>query len=143
MSKKSYGFWVGEMQIEYINEYKKENKLPSQSLALEQILEEHKLLKRKSREEELKLLANNLCEKLMKEIMKEFKGTKLGINNIDRNTQIMIEMLNGYYLKEMVGKIVTTTGETTEVARKSEALEIAEAEVKKRIHKAKIRKSYE
>ena len=75
--------------------------------------------------------------------MNEFKGTKLGINNIDRNTQIMIEMLNGYYLKQMVGKIVTTTGETTEVARKSEALEIAEAEVKKRIHKAKIRKSYE
>lgn len=143
MSKKSYGFWVGEMQIEYINEYKKENKLPSQSLALEQILEEHKLLKRKSREEELKLLANNLCEKLMKEIINEFKGSRLGINNIDRNTQIMIEMLNGYYLKEMVGKIVTTTGETTEVARKSEALEIAEAEVKTRIHKAKIRKSYE
>ncbi len=143
MSKKSYGFWVGEMQIEYINEYKKENKLPSQSLALEQILEEHKLLKRKSREEELKLLANNLCEKLMKEIINEFKGSRFGINNIDRNTQIMIEMLNGYYLKEMVGKIVTTTGETTEVARKSEALEIAEAEVKTRIHKAKIRKSYE
>ncbi|ELC8463989.1 hypothetical protein QYB71_003136 [Clostridium perfringens] len=143
MAKKKSGYTISDKAKDYIREFKMINKLPSQSQALEQILEEHKLLKRKSREEELKLLANNLCEKLMKEIMKEFKGTKLGINNIDRNTQIIIEMLNGYYLKEMVGKIVTTTGETTEVARKSEALEIAEAEVKTRIHKAKIRKSYE
>ncbi|WP_447410367.1 hypothetical protein [Clostridium perfringens] len=139
MSKNRYGFWFDEEQINYIKDYKNENKLASQNVALEKILEEHKFLKRKSREEELEILASSLCKK----IMNEFKGTKLGINNIDRNTQIMIEMLNGYYLKEMVGKIVTTTGETTEVARKSEALEIAEAEVKKRIHKAKIRKSYE
>ena len=143
MAKRKSGYTISDKAKDYIREFKMINKLPSQSQALEQILEEHKLLKRKSREEELKLLANNLCEKLMKEIINEFKGSRLGINNIDRNTQIMIEMLNGYYLKEMVGKIVTTTGETTEVARKSEALEIAEAEVKTRIHKAKIRKSYE
>ncbi|MBO3322848.1 hypothetical protein JJB67_09560 [Clostridium perfringens] len=139
MSKNRYGFWFDEEQINYIKDYKNENKLASQNVALEKILEEHKFLKRKSREEELELLASSLCKK----IMNEFKGTKLGINNINRNTQIMIEMLNGYYLKQMVGKIATTTGETTEVARKSEALEIAEAEVKTRIHKAKIRKSYE
>ncbi|EDT23839.1 hypothetical protein [Clostridium perfringens] len=139
MPKKKSGYTISDKAKDYIREFKMTNNLPSQSQALEQILEEHKFLKRKSREEELELLASSLCKK----IMNEFKGTKLGINNIDRNTQIMIEMLNGYYLKEMVGKIVTTTGETTEVARKSEALEIAEAEVKTRIHKAKIRKSYE
>lgn len=139
MSKKSYGFWIGKTEIDYINDYKKNNSLGSQSQALEKILDEHKFLKRKSREEELEKLASSLCEK----ITNEFKGTKLGINNIDRNTQIMIEMLNGYYLKQMVGKIVTTTGETTDVARKSEALEIAETEVKRRIEKAQIRKLYE
>ncbi|EDT70301.1 hypothetical protein ACY0I0_05815 [Clostridium perfringens] len=139
MAKKKSGYTISDKAKDYIREFKMTNNLPSQSQALEQILEEHKFLKRKSREEELELLASSLCKK----IMNEFKGTKLGINNIDRNTQIMIEMLNGYYLKQMVGKIATTTGETTEVARKSEALEIAEAEVKTRIHKAKIRKSYE
>lgn len=139
MSKSRYGFWFDEKEINYIKDYKNENKLASQNVALEKILEEHKFLKRKSREEELELLASSLCKK----IMKEFKGTKLGINNIDRNTQIMIEMLNGYYLKQMVGKIVTTTGETTDVARKSEALEIAETEVKRRIEKAQTRKLYE
>ena len=138
MHKKKSGYTISDKAKDYIREFKMTNNLPSQSQALEQILEEHKFLKRKSRDEELELLASSLCKK----IMKEFKGTKLGINNIDRNTQIMIEMLNGYYLKQMVGKIATTTGETTEVARKSEALEIAEAEVKTRIHKAKIRKSY-
>ncbi|HAT4265246.1 TPA: hypothetical protein I9090_000040 [Clostridium perfringens] len=139
MAKKKSGYTISDKAKDYIREFKMTNNLPSQSQALEQILEEHKFLKRKSREEELELLASSLCKK----IMNEFKGTKLGINNIDRNTQIMIEMLNGYYLKQMVGKIATTTGETTEVARKSEALEIAEAEVKTRIHKAKVRKSYE
>ncbi|BDU81163.1 hypothetical protein SNUCP2_08310 [Clostridium perfringens A] len=139
MAKKKSGYTISDKAKDYIREFKMTNNLPSQSQALEKILEEHKFLKRKSREEELELLASSLCKK----IMNEFKGTKLGINNIDRNTQIMIEMLNGYYLKQMVGKIATTTGETTEVARKSEALEIAEVEVKTRIHKAKIRKSYE
>ncbi|HFD2040181.1 TPA: hypothetical protein ACF2DA_001793 [Clostridium perfringens] len=139
MAKKKSGYTISDKAKDYIREFKITNNLPSQSQALEQILEEHKFLKRKSREEELEFLASSLCKK----IMNEFKGTKLGINNIDRNTQIMIEMLNGYYLKQMVGKIATTTGETTDVARKSEALEIAEAEVKTRIHKAKIRKSYE
>ncbi|MCX0354756.1 hypothetical protein LI064_09540 [Clostridium perfringens] len=139
MVKRKSGYTISDKAKDYIRDFKMTNNLPSQSQALEKILEEHKFLKRKSREEELELLASSLCKK----IMNEFKGTKLGINNIDRNTQIMIEMLNGYYLKQMVGKIATTTGETTEVARKSEALEIAEAEVKTRIHKAKIRKSYE
>lgn len=139
MVKRKSGYTISDKAKDYIRDFKMTNNLPSQSQALEKILEEHKFLKRKSREEELELLASSLCKK----IMNEFKGTKLGINNIDRNTQIMIEMLNGYYLKQMVGKIATTTGETTEVARKSEALEIAEAEVKTRIHKAKLRKSYE
>lgn len=139
MAKKKSGYTISDKSKDYIRYFKETNKLSSQSQALEKILEEHKFLKRKSREEELERLASSLCEK----ITNEFKGTKLGINNIDRNTQIMIEMLNGYYLKQMVGKIVTTTGETTDVARKSEALEIAETEVKRRIEKAQIRKLYE
>lgn len=87
MPKKKSGYTISDKAKDYIREFKMTNNLPSQSQALEQILEEHKFLKRKSREEELELLASSLCKK----IMNEFKGTKLGINNIDRNTQIIIE----------------------------------------------------
>ena len=92
MAKKKSCYTISDKAKDYIREFKITNNLPSQSQALEQILEEHKFLKRKSREEELEFLASSLCKK----IMNEFKGTKLGINNIDRNTQIMIEMLNGF-----------------------------------------------
>lgn len=137
MSKKSYGFWIGEKELSYIKEYKEVNHLHSQSIALEKILEEHEQFFRETRRKEIDELSDKLCKK----VVEQLKGVKLGINNADRNTQILIEMLNGRYIKDRVGNIVTTTGLTTETARKSEALEIAEGEVKKRIHRAKVMKS--
>ncbi|MBM7835601.1 hypothetical protein [Clostridium sardiniense] len=139
MSKKSYGFWIGEKELSYIKEYKEVNHIQSQSIALEKILEEHKQFLMETRTKEIDELSDKLCKK----VVEQLKGVKLGINNADRNTQILIEMLNGRYIKDRVGNIVTTTGLTTETARKSEALEIAEGEVKKRIHRAKVMKSNE
>ncbi|WP_338631285.1 hypothetical protein [Clostridium baratii] len=139
MSKRSYGFWLGESEINYIKKYKELNKFPSQSNALEKIIEEHKEFTRATRTQEIDELAN----KLSKKVVENLKGMKLGIDNADRNTQILIEMLNGKYIKDRVGVIATTTGISSEHSRKSEALEIAEKEVKKRIHRAKVMKSYE
>lgn len=139
MNKRSYGFWLGETELDYIKKYKKINKLPSQSSALERIIKEHKEFKQETRGKEIEELAN----KISKKVVEELKGMKLGVDNADRNTQILIEMINGKYIKDRVGEIATTTGISTKFAKKSEALEIAENEVKKRIHRAKVMKSYE
>lgn len=137
MPKKKSGYTISDDVIEYIKKYKETNKCSSQSKALEKIIEEHKQFVSETRGKEIEYLA----ERLSKNVLKNLKGMKLGIDNADRNTQILIEMMNGRYIKDRVEKIVTTTGFTTEVARKSEALEIAEEEVKRRIHRAKVMKS--
>ncbi|WWU63292.1 hypothetical protein QJR26_09635 [Clostridium baratii] len=139
MGKKRYGFFLSKEEIEYLKKYKNVYKCSSQNEALEKIIEEHKEFTRATRKQEIDELAN----KLSKKVVENLKGMKLGIDNTDRNTQILIEMLNGKYIKDRVGVIATTTGISSEHSRKSEALEIAEKEVKKRIHRAKVMKSYE
>ncbi|MDU2674208.1 MAG: hypothetical protein E7C50_00320 [Clostridium sp.] len=139
MAKKKSGYTISDNAKEYIKKYKELNKLSSQSSALERIIKEHKEFKQETRGKEIEELAN----KLSKKVVEELKGMKLGVDNADRNTQILIEMINGKYIKDRVGDIPTTTGISTKFARKSEALEIAENEVKKRIHRAKVMKSYE
>lgn len=139
MAKKKSGYTISDKAKLYIKQYKEHSKSSSQSEALEKIIEEHEQFLRETRTKEIDELSDKLCKK----VVEQLKGVKLGINNADRNTQILIEMLNGRYIKDRVGNIVTTTGLTTETARKSEALEIAEGEVKKRIHRAKVMKSNE
>lgn len=139
MSKQRYGFFLSEKEIEYLKKYKEISNSSSQNEALKKIIEEHEQFLRETRTKEIDELSDKLCKK----VVEQLRGVKLGINNADRNTQILIEMLNGRYIKDRVGNIVTTTGLTTETARKSEALETAEGEVKKRIHRAKVMKSNE
>lgn len=139
MPMKKSGYTISDNAISYIKKYKEINKFPSQSNALEKIIEEHKEFTRATRKQEIDELAN----KLSKKVVENLKGMKLGIDNTDRNTQILIEMLNGICIKNRIGVIVTTTGLSSEHSRKSEALEISETEVKKRIHRAKVMKSYE
>ncbi|WP_338631931.1 hypothetical protein [Clostridium baratii] len=138
MPLKKSGYTISNDAIEYIKKYKEKNKCSSQSKALEKIIEDHKHFESETRGKEIEYLA----ERLSKNVLNNLKGMKLGVDNADRNTQILIEMINGRYIKDRVGEIVTTTGVSSRFARKSEALEIAEAEVKKRIHRAKVMKSY-
>lgn len=137
MPLKKSGYTISNDAIEYIKKYKEKNKCSSQSKALEKIIEDHKHFESETRGKEIEYLA----ERLSKNVLNNLKGMKLGVDNAERSTQIILEMLNGYFIKERVGEIATTTGFTTEFARKSEALEIAEGEVKRRIHRAKVMKS--
>lgn len=139
MQKKRYGFFLSEEEIDYLKEYKNIHGCSSQNEALDGIIKDHMNFTRETRKKEIDELAN----KVSKKVVEELKGMKLGIDNTDRNTQILIEMVNGRYIKDRVGEIPTTSGLTTKFARKSEALETAENEVKKRIHRAKVMKSYE
>ena len=76
--------------------------------------------------------------KVLKDDVDKFK---VSARETDKNVQILIEMLNGYLIKEGTSDIVTTSGLTTEFAMESPALKIAKEEVKKRLHRNKIMKA--
>ena len=78
----------------------------------------------------IKIIANEVAKELKGELEKIIKG----INSSDKNTQIVIEMLNGLFIKKNIGYI-----NTSDVV-KSEGLELAEEAVKKRISKSRVRR---
>ncbi|MFR2529505.1 MAG: hypothetical protein ACLS9F_17820 [Clostridium paraputrificum] len=78
----------------------------------------------------IKIIANEVAKELKGELEKIIKG----INSSDKNTQIVIEMLNGLFIKNSVGEILVSS------VVKSEGLEMAEEAVKKRISKSRVRR---
>lgn len=137
MNKLRKGYCVSKETHEYLMKIKKENNLSSVSLALEMVVSEHEKRSRIKTEDTAKLMAKEIG-KVLKDDVDKFKVSG---RETDKNVQILIEMLNGYLIKEGIGDIVTTTGLTTEFAMESPALKIAKEEVKKRLHRNKIMKA--
>ena len=52
----------------------------------------------------IKIIANEVAKELKGELEKIIKG----INSSDKNTQIVIEMLNGLFIKKNIGYINTS-----------------------------------
>ena len=78
----------------------------------------------------IKIIASEVAKALKSDLVKVIKG----INSADRNTQIVMEMLNGLFIKNSVGEILVSN------VVKSEGLEMAEEAVRKRISKSRVRK---
>ena len=98
--------------------------------AINLVLKEHKEKSDTTTELMIKIIANEVAKELKGELEKIIKG----INSSDKNTQIVIEMLNGLFIKKNIGYI-----NTSDVV-KSEGLELAEEAVKKRISKSRVRR---
>lgn len=114
--KKQRRFTISEHTFDYLEDYAYKNNIPyaSISTALENIVDEHK----NQDENEFKL--NHVIDKISDEVVKsvqiEFKKSisneinkvRLGTNNVDRNTQILIELLQGYMQSRNVNHILST-----------------------------------
>lgn len=137
MSKVTRHFTITEDTLDYLKKVKNENSLSSISLALEMVVSEHEKRSKIKTEDTAKLMAKEIG-KVLKDDVDKFK---VSARETDKNVQILIEMLNGYLIKEGIGDIVTTSGLTTEFAMESPALKIAKEEVKKRLHRNKIMKA--
>ncbi len=123
-------FTISEMSLNYIKEIKEHNKLTSESETLEYIIKEHKEKSETTMEMMIRIIANEVAKSMKSDYAKLIKG----INQSDRNLQILLEMINGYFIKENVGEILCS-----DFAR-SEALDIAEENIKKRISKNRVRR---
>ena len=86
---------------------------------------------------EPKIKRNFSIEKNTFNYLNDIQKENANINSMssaDRNTQIVMEMLNGFFIKNNVGFIATSD------VFKAEGLELAEEAVRKRISKSRVRK---
>lgn len=74
--------------------------------ALDSIIEEHRDLSNQTWS--LNYVSNTIASNISHAIGEEINKTLLGINNTDRNTQILIELLQGYMQSKNIKYIITT-----------------------------------
>ena len=135
MSKKEpkikRNFSIEKNTFNYLTDIQKENaNINSMSSAIDFIAMDHKSKSDTTIEQMIKIIASEVAKELKGELTKIIKG----INSADRNTQIVMEMLNGFFIKNNVGFIATSD------VFKAEGLELAEEAVRKRISKSRVRK---
>ncbi|PEK39198.1 hypothetical protein CN586_29020, partial [Bacillus toyonensis] len=81
------------------------------------------------------VVSNNLHDVLKSELTK----IRLGANSADRNTQILIELLNGYFFLEGVDSLITTDKQemgSVKIAKEVVAERISNARQKRLDHEA-------
>ena len=103
-NRKEKHYWVTEKNIEYIEEVKDKNNLKYNSEALDLIVREHRQNSDITTEAMIKLIAKEVSE----QIKLDFKGIKKASNDTDRNTQILLEMINGFFVISEYGRLATT-----------------------------------
>ena len=103
-NRKEKHYWVTEKNIEYIEEVKDKNNLKYNSEALDLIIREHRQISDITTEAMIKLIAKEVSE----QIKLDFKGIKKASNDTDRNTQILLEMINGFFEISEYGRLATT-----------------------------------
>lgn len=136
MSKISKHFTISEDSLNYLKKVKQDKKLSSISLAMEMIIEEHEKNSKIKIKDTAKLMGNEIG-KVLEDDIKKFKNSA---RETDKNVQILIEMLNGFLLKNENNVIATTTG-LASMKKECVPYQIAKEEVSKRIHRNKIKKS--
>lgn len=97
-------FVISKKNLEYIEEVKEKNNLKYNSEALDLIIREHRQNSDITTEAMIKLIAKEVSE----QIKSDFKGIKKASNDIDRNTQILLEMINGFFVISEYGRLATT-----------------------------------
>lgn len=120
----------------YIKDYMEEHGIRYTGEAMGRICKEHEAAK--STEWSLnyvtEVVSNNLHDVLKSELTK----IRLGANSADRNTQVLIELLNGYFFLEGVDSIITTD------KQEMESVKMAKKTVEERIsHARQKRLDYE
>ncbi|MBD8045804.1 hypothetical protein [Clostridium faecium] len=130
MTKKRKHYMLSKDSIKYIDEVQKNNNLNYKSEALELIIREHKKNSDMRTEHMIKLIGEKVAERIKIDLL----GIKKATNSSDKNSQIILEMLNGMFFKEQYGKIVTTAeNEAQGLIMATEAVE--ERMINKRVRK--------
>lgn len=95
---KEAGEYVDHIQNQYNFSYKNQ--------AIEKIIEDHKSAE--SIKEKEKSMIASVSEAVAKDMKKEVSRILLGVNNTDRNTQVLVELINGMMINTNQKNILTT-----------------------------------
>ncbi|MEK4575946.1 hypothetical protein NSS74_26420 [Bacillus sp. FSL E2-8868] len=122
---------------DYLKDYMEEHGIRYTGEAMGRICKEHEAAKNTewSLNYITEVVSNNLHDVLKSELTK----IRLGANSADRNTQILIELLNGYFFLEGVDSIITTDKqemESVKMAKKTVEERISHARQKRLDHEA-------
>ncbi|MCT9853337.1 hypothetical protein COJ70_24430 [Priestia megaterium] len=132
MEKYRHKVTVDEETEAYIQEYMKEHKLRFASEAIIDICEKY----RKIQEQEwsLKYISEVVSNSLHDVIKEELTRIRLGTNSADKNTQILIEYMNGLFFHHGFDGLMTTELQeldSTKVAKETVEKRIAHQRQKK------------
>lgn len=132
MEKYRHKVTVDEETEAYIQEYMKENKLRFASEAIIDICEKY----RKVQEQQwsLKYISEVVSNSLHDVIKEELTRIRLGTNSADKNTQILIEYMNGLFFHHGFDGLMTTELQeldSTKVAKETVEKRIAHQRQKK------------
>ena len=97
---------ISNEDIEYIDEIKKENKLSSRNKAISLIIKEHK--NKNKDNDKIKNAPEYMAKIIAEELKDEFKNIKnikIATNSVNKDTQIILQLLNGIYYREDYGII--------------------------------------
>ncbi|MGG3801195.1 hypothetical protein [Metabacillus fastidiosus] len=116
---------IDENVNQYIKEYMEEHHIKFVGEAVSQICKEHK--ENKENEWSIKYISEVVSNSMKEAFKEELNKIRLGANNADRNTQILIELMNGIYFFQNYENLITTS------VQEMEAIKTAKNEVQDRI----------
>ncbi|KAA0783960.1 hypothetical protein [Bacillus sp. BB56-3] len=121
----------------YINDYMEEHGIRYTGEAMGRICKEHEAAK--NTEWSLNYVTEVVSKNLHDVLKSELTKIRLGANSADRNTQILIELLNGYFFLEGVDSLITTDKQemgSVKIAKEVVAERISHARQKRIDHEA-------
>lgn len=113
-------YYLKESTVQKIKEYEEKNHL-KQGEALDQIVE--KFFEKDSK------LAKEISDTVIADLSKVLTRVRLGVNNADRNSQILIELMNTQVIHQNINRALPTS----DYKNKSNALLEAEMTVKTKL----------
>ncbi|RKN53295.1 hypothetical protein [Bacillus sp. S66] len=122
---------------DYINDYMEEHGIRYTGKAMGRICKEHEAAK--NTEWSLNYVTEVVSKNLHDVLKSELTKIRLGANSADRNTQILIELLNGYFFLEGVDSLITTDKQemgSVKIAKEVVAERISHARQKRIDHEA-------
>jgi hypothetical protein len=97
---------------DYVDEIQHKYNFSRRNHAIEKIIEDHKNLESLKEKEEK--MIDSVSSKISSEVKKEVSRVLLGVNNTDRNTQVLIELMNGMMINNSQENILTTEDHETD-----------------------------
>ncbi|PGB07619.1 hypothetical protein [Bacillus toyonensis] len=122
---------------DYINDYMEEHGIRYTGEAMGRICKEHEAAK--NTEWSLNYVTEVVSKNLHDVLKNDLTKIRLGANSADRNTQILIELLNGYFFLEGVDSLITTDKQemgSVKIAKEVVAERISHARQKRIDHEA-------